>query len=677
MNLFCRALAVIAMIALGENAVPAEPEHDYAIRPVPFTKVRFQDSFWAPRLETNRTVTLPACFKQCEATGRIDNFARAAGLMDGNHEGIYFNDSDVFKVTEAAAYTLHLEDDPELSTYLSRLVDLFVGAQEEDGYLYTARTIDPEHPARGAGNTRWQIIRTAHELYNVGHMYEAAVAHFQATGDRRYLEVALKNADLVDEVFGPGKRYDPPGHEEIEIGLAKLYRVTGERRYLDLAKFFVDQRGRDDHRKLYGDYFQDRKPVLEEDEAIGHAVRAGYFYSGTADIAALTGDARYARAIERIWENAVSKKLYITGGIGAKRKGEAFGEAYELPNAQAYNETCAAIANCLWNHRMFLLHGDAKYMDVFERTLYNGFLVGVSFDGDTFFYPNPLESDGKYRFNHGEATRKPWFGTACCPTNVVRFLPSLPGYVYAQRDDRVYVNLFIAGEGRVTVGSNDVTLTQSTNYPWEGRVEVQVEPAKTGTFTLCLRIPGWARNQPVPSDLYRYAVEVSASPALKVNGEAYPVNLEDGYAVITRTWEKGDRVELELPMPVRRVLCHDAVDANRGRVALERGPVVYCAEWPDNGGGVANLFLPDDAVLTARHRSDLLNGVTVLEGTARALSRNDDAETVEDEEHALMAIPYYAWSHRGVGEMAVWLPRTREAVQTKSFVRPETGAPAS
>lgn len=624
---------------------------DYSIAPIPFSAVSFDDAFWRPRLETNRRVTLPFNFRKCEETGRIDNFAKAAGWMEGKHEGIFFNDSDVFKVVEGAAYCLALAPDPALDSYLDDLIAKFAGAQEEDGYLYTARTIDPSAVrADREGLTRWSNLRVNHELYNVGHLYEAAVAHFQATGKRALLDVALKNADLIDSVFGPDKRRDVPGHQEIEIGLVKLYRGTGDERYLRLAKFFLDERGHANGRELYTNYgnpgyMQDHLPVVEQSEAVGHAVRAVYMYTGMADVAALTGDTSYIAAIDRLWENVVGRKLYLTGGIGARHTGEAFGDDYELPNAEAYTETCAAIANILWNQRMFLLHGDARYLDVLELSLYNGFLSGVSLSGDEFFYTNPLASDGKTAVNRGRIGRQPWFDCSCCPTNDVRFIASLPGYIYASDADSLYVNLFVAGEGRVEMGGQSVRLRQETNYPWEGRVRLRVDPARRAEFALHVRIPGWARNQPVPSDLYRFLDTDSAAPVLTVNGETVTPTPEKGYAVLRRVWQTGDAVELTLPLPVRRVICHAAVEGNRGRVALMRGPLVYCVEGVDNGGSVAHFSLADDAPLTTEHRPELLNGVTVI--------RSEGAQPIT-------AVPYYAWAHRGAGEMAVWVRRGTE-----------------
>lgn len=433
----------VALVAFS-NVCGKKSITDYPVKPVPFTDVHVDDDFWLPRMETNRSVTIPFALKKNEDTGRVNNFRKAAGLMEGKYEGRRFNDTDVYKVMEGVAYSLSLDHDPELEKYLDSLIEIIAAAQEEDGYLYAARTVDPENPAPGAGPGRWTRLRGSHELYNAGHMYEAAVAHYLATGKRTFLDVAVKNADLLVKEFGPEKRRDFPGHQEIEIGLAKLFRVTGNKEYLKLAKFFLDERGHAHDGGLYPEsspfaiynqkkYMQDHKPVLEQNEAVGHAVRASYMYAGMADVAALTGNVEYVRAIDSVWENVVSKKMYLTGGIGARHTSEAFGDNYELPNFTAYTETCAAVGNVMWNHRLFLLHGDARYIDVMERVLYNGLISGVSLSGDRFFYQNPLESKGKYE-------RSPWFEVACCPGNITRFIPSFPGYVYAQRNGILYVN---------------------------------------------------------------------------------------------------------------------------------------------------------------------------------------------------------------------------------------------
>jgi DUF1680 family protein len=674
------ALTIVALAAAaalspacrerGERAASSSPPavSDYPIQPVPFTRVTLADAFWAPRLETNRAVSIPFAFRMNEETGRVDNFRKAARLMTGPHQGRRFNDTDVYKAMEAAAYSLRLHPDPALEKALDDLIAVIARAQEPDGYLYTTRTNDPVHPAPGAGPERWSNLRVSHELYNAGHMYEAAVAHFQATGRRDFLEIAVKNADLLLRTFGraPGLRRGFPGHQEIEIGLAKLYRATGRRDYLDLAKFFLDERGLyfggakhapDDPFSVYDsdEYLQNHKPVLEQDEAVGHAVRAMYMYAGMADVAALGGHPEYAAAITRLWENVAGRKMYLTGGVGARHTSEAFGDDYELPNAEAYTETCAAIGNALWNHRLFLLHGDARYMDVFERVLYNGLLSGVSLSGDRFFYQNPLESAADYE-------RSPWFEVACCPPNMTRFLPSLPGYVYAAAGDVIYVNLFIAGTGSLEAAGREVTLTQSTRYPWDGAVRIAVHPDRTGPFELAVRVPGWARNEAAPTSLYRFLDDSAEAPALSVNGETAPLDIRNGYARIRRTWGPGDEVELVLPMPVRRVLAHEAVAAAAGRVALQRGPIVFCLEGVDNDGRVHDLFLPDGAPIRAEFRPDLLRGVVALSGNAAAVSKGPSAKTSEAV-RPFLAVPYYAWANRGKTGMLVWLPRTAAAVR--------------
>jgi uncharacterized protein len=626
---------------------------DYSIKAVSFTDVHFTDTFWQKRLETNQKTTIPSNFKKCEDTGRVDNFLKAAKKMDGPHTGLFFNDSDIYKVMEGAAYLLDTQPTPELDAYLDKLIEIIGNAQEEDGYLYTARTINPNAVTPDKeGLTRWSHLKVNHELYNLGHMYEAAVAHYQATGKKNFLNIALKSADLIDSVFGKdtvlnkNKRRDVPGHQEVELGLVKLYRVTGEKRYLNLAKFFFDERGHQDNgREVYGwpdivGYSQDHEPVTKQKEAVGHSVRAVYMYAGMADVAALTGDKDYLKALDALWENVVSKKMYLTGGLGARHHGESFGDNYELPNPSAYNETCAAIAGIFWYQRMFLLHGDAKYIDVLERTLYNGFLSGISLSGDKFFYANPLESDGKWPFNvKVGATRSPWFECSCCPPNIARLLASLPGYVYATRGETLYVNLFIADTCQAEVEGTKVSLQQEANYPWDGNIKITVNPERAKEFSLALRIPGWTQNQPVPSDLYRYLEPSYESPTVSVNGGATNLERQQGYIYIKRIWQQGDTVELNLPMPIRRVLSHENVKDNAGRVAVERGPIVYCAEGIDNNGHALDLTLTDDVKLSAHQEKDFLGGVTVIKGGDLTL------------------IPYYAWSHRGEGEMAVWLKR--------------------
>ena len=641
------ALSFCCATAIAGHLQAATPEFkDYPVQPVPFTAVHVTDGFWTPRMETNRTTTVWYDFQKCEETGRIDNFAKAGKLMPGEFRGTPFDDSDVFKVIEGAAYTLALHPDPKLDKYLDELIAKIAAAQEPDGYLYTARTIDPKCRLDFFGPTRWSKLAGSHELYNLGHLYEAAVAHYQATGKRSLLEVALKSADLICKTFGPGagQLQEPPGHEEIEIGLVKLFRVSHEPKYLRQAQFFCSIRGRPETHKLRGPYQQDDKPITVQSEALGHSVRAGYFYSGVADVAALTGDAAYVNAIDRIWNNVVGKKLHLTGGIGASPDGEAFGANYDLPNATAYLETCAAIANALWNERMFLLHGEAKYLDVLERVIYNGFLSGVSMTGDRFFYPNPLESDGKEKFNMGSCERAPWFGCSCCPVNDVRFIPEIASFIYATQGRDLFVNLFVGGSAKISLGGQPLEIVQTTHYPWNGQVSLTLNPAKPQQFTLHVRIPGWARNQPVPSDLYRYGDNVEPHVKLAVNGKPVKLNLEKGFAQIDRQWKAGDIISLDLEMPVRRVLANAAVSADRDCFALERGPLVYCAEGADNGGKVLDKVFPGKVRLTTQERPELFGGIVTI--TAKATT---DAS-------ALTCIPYCAWGNRGPNEMRVWFP---------------------
>jgi uncharacterized protein len=658
------AVVVGALVARGRPApppqrTPASPGRDYPVQPVPFTAVHLDDVFWAPRIETNRTESIPFAFQQCELTGRVNNFVRAAKALRGEAlestepPGYPFDDTDLYKVIEGASYALSVHPDPKLDAYVDTLIEKIAAAQEKDGYLYTTRTINPASPHEWAGTERWELERDdSHELYNLGHLYEAAVAHYQATGKRTLLDVAVRTADLLVETFGPGKQSIWPGHQITEMGLAKLYRVTGNERYLALAKFLLDERGPNPGEKTNPrglEYNQAHARVTDQTEAVGHAVRATYMYSGMVDVAALTGDTSYLAAVDAIWRNVVGRKLYITGGIGATGRGEAFGGDYELPNMTAYNETCAAIGNDYWNHRLFLLHADAKYIDVMERTLYNGLISGVSLDGTSFFYPNPLESNGQHQ-------RQPWFGVACCPGNITRFLASVPGYVYAQQGDTIYVNLFANGRGEISLqDGRTVKLSQETRYPWDGTVRITVSPGEPETFGLRVRIPGWARNEAVPSDLYRFADAHHEPVALRVNGTDMRVEPTKGYAELRREWKPGDVVELVLPLPVRRVVAHDNVAADRGRVALQRGPIVFAAEWPDNPNHtVRNIVLPGDARLTSEFRADLLNGVQVIKGRAVGLAHDADGQVVRTHQD-FTAIPYATWANRGPGQMIVWL----------------------
>jgi uncharacterized protein len=627
---------------------------DYPIQPVAFTQVHVNDHFWKPKMQVNASVTIPYILRMCKEHGRIDNFLAAAGKRENKVCSEFpFDDTDVYKWIEGASYALQVEPNPTLSKYLDTLVAIIGAAQEKDGYLYTFRTIKPAVPHEWIGKKRWEKDSIlSHELYNSGHLYEAAYAHYNATGKKSLLNIAIKNADLIAKDFGWGKIEEYPGHQIIETGLAKLYRITGNKKYLDLAKFFLDVRGPGGEA-----YNQANKKVVDQTEAEGHAVRAAYMYSGMADVAALTGDQKYLHAIDKIWEDVVQKKLYITGGIGATGNGEAFGAAYDLPNMSAYAETCAAIANVYWNSRMFLLHADAKYIDVLERTLYNGLLSGMSLNGTRFFYPNPLASVGQH-------DRSGWFSCACCISNMTRFLPSVPGYVYAQDGNDLYVNLFMSNSSDIKLASGKVNITQATDYPWKGKVDMMIDPAKTGVFTLHIRIPGWAQQQPIPGDLYHSSAENKLPVTLMVNSKAYPYTIAKGYAVIKRTWKKGDKVSLDLPMEPQRILANEKVKADAGRFAIQYGPVVYCLEGADNKDSVVqNIVVDKSAPLQVSYRPDMLNGISVITADGTSTKRQLNTTELVTSKQTVTAIPYYAWDNRGSGEMEVWIPYTTIAAR--------------
>ena len=654
-------LGLLICCGLGLSAYGQQ--HDYPIQPVAFTSVKLSDQFWSSRIETNRTVTIPASFQRCDSTGRIKNFVMAA-----EHRGKFctvypFDDTDIYKTIEGASYSLAEHPDPALARYLDSLITIIGKAQEPDGYLYTARSIDPLNPGPWAGPERWiNEQKMSHELYNAGHLYEAAAAHFMATGKRNLLDIALRNADLLVRTFGPQKKHVAPGHEIVEMGLVRLYRISGKKEYLDLAKFFIEQRGHKDYNKKSkneyenGKYFQDDVPVIAQEEAEGHAVRAMYLYSGMADVAALTGDTAFLKAIDRIWENMVGKKMYVQGSIGAVGDGERFGENYELPNATAYNETCAAIGSVFWNQRMFLLHGDSKYIDVLEKTLYNGLISGVGLDGKSFFYTNAMQISKNFRTEDTEPERSGWFTCSCCPTNVVRLIPSIPGYVYAQNGNSVYINLFISGTGNLVINNKKLSITQQNNYPWDGALQFTVNPESTMDATIRIRIPGWAQNEAMPSNLYQYENTSSQKVAISVNGRQVVYQVEHGYAVISKKWKKNDQITVNLPMEVRRVAALDKLDDDQGKVALQRGPIMYCAEWKDNNGQACNIIVPRDAVFSSAYEANLLNGVLVLKANVKSVQIDQTGQNINTKDATLTAIPYYSWANRGKGEMTVWFP---------------------
>jgi DUF1680 family protein len=650
---------------------------DYPVQPVPFTQVQLTGGLLAQRQATNAVVTLPFALEQCETSGRIKNFDLAAEVMRRRAAGettfqikpptqYPFDDTDVYKAIEGAAFCLSVKPDAALQAKLETIIARVAAAQEPDGYLYTFRTMHPDSPGHDwIDQQRWRKDpQLSHELYNLGHLYEAGVAYYRATGSRSLLDICLKSAALIEKDFGDHQLRISPGHQIIEMGLVKLYRQTGDTNWLDLAQFFLDVRGKG------GEYSQDHKPVIAQDKAVGHAVRANYMYAGMADVAALSGDQRYLAAITKIWNNVVDTKLHLTGGCGARANGEAYGNDYELPH-RCYNETCAAVAFLFWNHRMFLMTGDAKYMDVFERSLYNGVLSGVSLSGDRFFYPNPLEYDGQAKNNHGHAGRAPWFGCACCPPNVLRTLASLGDYVYAVQGDKLFVNLYAQGEATATVAANKVKLEQTTEYPWDGAIKLRVSPEKPGAFTLNLRIPGWVEGKPLPSDLYTYDDATPAKWSIRVNGKKVSATPQHGFAAITREWKSGDEVALDFPMPVRHVAGNAKIAATKNQVALERGPIVYAFEGVDNEGSVFDTVLPASARIKPEYRANLLGGVTVLNITKAQRVALDKSGKVATKSATLTAIPYAVWANRGLTPMAVWLARD---ATTARPIRPPTPA---
>ncbi len=640
------SIAVLCTTALlAQTQIKIAP---YAITPVPVSAVKVTGGFWAQKMETNRTVTIPHIFDENESTGRVDNLRKGAGLMAGDYVGRRFNDTDVYKIIEAASFSLIDHPDPALSAKVDDLIAIIAKAQQPDGYLFPARTINPQKPAPGIGTERWEYENTgSHETYNAGHLIEAAVAHFQATGKKTLLDVATKDADLLTRVFGPAARVDAPGHEVVELALVKLYKATGDRRYFDLAKFFLDTRGTNhtaskDYTeaswKLYNDrpYRQDDKPLVDQTIGEGHAVRGVYVYSAMADMAGMARDAAYNAAIDRIWEDVYSKRAYITGGLGSVGGTEAFGDTYQLPNRTAYTETCASVGGILWNHRMFLKSGDAKYLDAFEQTLYNGLLSGVSIKGDTFFYQNPLEATVGGGRRGGQAgappndnRRSPYFDVACCPANLARLIAQLPGLIYSTRGNEIFVNLFVNSEADVTINGAKVHITQTTNYPWDGKVRVQVTSDRATMVTLKTRVPGWLGQEPFSTDLYRFAAPVAGASAagwkdVRIAASAKPVT-----------------ATLDFPMPVRRVIANPNLKEDAGKTAIMRGPIVYALEGVDNGGTVLDISLPATARFTAVPQQSLLGGVTTL--------------TTKVGERTITAIPYFAWANRGRGEMVVWI----------------------
>ncbi|MFD2943530.1 glycoside hydrolase family 127 protein [Flavobacterium notoginsengisoli] len=621
----------------------------YQIEPVNIQNVKLTDSFWLPIIKRVQEITIEYAIKKCDEEGRFENFLIAGKQKTGKVRGdMPFDDTDVYKIIEGASNTLISAPNPKLERVLDSMIAIVKIGQEPDGYITTWRTINPAKPPATwvpvIEGKRWESLQISHELYNPGHLIEAAIVHYEATGKTNFLEIAIKAADMLVRTFGdnPGQVKGVPGHQIVETGLLKLYQITGKEDYLKLAKYYLDNRGNPKNHKLYGEYAQDHIPVVEQKEAVGHAVRAVYMYAGMTDIAALTKDKAYENAVNNLWENMVNKKIYITGGIGSRHDGEAFGENYELPNLTAYNETCAAIGDVYWNHRLHNLYGASKYFDVIERTMYNGLISGISLDGKQFFYPNALEADGVYKSNRGSCTRQSWFDCSCCPTNLIRFIPSIPGLIYSKTNDVLYVNLYASNNASFQLGKTDLQISQQTSYPWNGKIAIWVNPKKESQFTIKLRVPGWSRNEVLPGDLYSYKKASAQKATINLNGETLAIQPENGYFSITRKWKKGDKINLNLPMEVQEVQTSSKVETNKNKVSLEYGPIVYAVEEVDNKNKFDKIDVSASDTFKVKKEANLLQGVNVIENPK------------------FTAIPYYSWSNRGVGKMKVWLDYKEE-----------------
>ncbi|MBN2318845.1 MAG: glycoside hydrolase family 127 protein [Acidobacteria bacterium] len=653
---FGTALLLLLFVAVtGLSCASGEKRHTaaatgiYPVTPVDLRDVKLADQFWLPIVKRVQEKTIPYALEKCREEGRLDNFLIAGGRMEGEVKGqMPFDDTDVYKIIEGASLSLISAPNPELEQELEDIIEIIRIGQEADGYLTTWRTINPKKPpapwVKVIEGRRWESLESSHELYNAGHLYEAAYAHYTATGKKNFLDIAYKNADLVVKTFGDEKEKIAavPGHQIIESGLIKLYYASGKEEYLRLAKYFLDSRGRPEHHKLNDDYLsaaysQDHLPVVEQDEVVGHAVRAMYMYAAMTDIAVLMKDEAYAAAVDKLWQNMVGKKIYLTGGIGAKHEGEAFGRNYELPNLTAYNETCAAIGSVYWNHRLHCKTGRVQYLDVMERTLYNGLLAGLSLDGTHFFYPNPLESDGEYTFNQGARTRKNWFDCSCCPTNLIRFIPSVAGLLYSKSADTLYVNLYAGSEARVPLENTVLEIRQETQYPWDGAVNIHVSSTKDAPAILKLRIPSWIGKEVMPGNLYTYLEEKTDPVFVRINQKSVELSVEDGYLVLEKIWD-GDELSLKFPMIARKVVADPAVTEDLGKIALEYGPLVYAFEQVDQKEDLDHLRIVPSESFSPKMEKDLLGGVVTL--------RNEKVK----------AVPYYRWSNRGIGKMKVWVP---------------------
>jgi len=619
--------------------------------PVSFSEVTITDNFWKPKLEKIATSTVPVMIYQTEvATGRIRNYEKVARNQNEKHEGIYYDDSDVYKALEAIAYSLKNHSDKTLELKADEWIDKIAAAQEEDGYINTFYSLS------GLGN-RWTDMKK-HEDYCAGHLMEAGVAYYQTTGKRKLLDVAIKMADHIDETFRKPNRPWVAGHEEIELALVKLYKVTDDKKYLELSDWFLDQRGHGHGKGGNWDpkYAQDDVPVKEQKEITGHAVRAMYLYSGAADVAAAKNDAGYLNAMKTVWEDVVYRNMYITGGIGSSGSNEGFSVDFDLPNENAYSETCASVGMVFWNQRMNVLEGDSKYIDVLERSMYNAALDGLSLEGSRFFYGNPLASSGQH-------SRSEWFGTACCPSNISRLVASVGDYIYAKSEDAIWVNLFIGSKTKFQMGNVEVPVEMTTNYPLDGVINLTLNPDQKTRFVLKMRLPGWAKDEPVPGGLYLFDGKSKEVFTLLLNGKPVPYTEENGYLKIGREWEKGDKIQYSLPMEVRKLVSREEVKANADRIAIQRGPLVYCVEGADNNGKVWNILIPENADFKVIEFKVLDEKVMAVQADMTVMSGSEDGKNLRSETKKITAIPYYTWANRGQNEMQVWLPTKIQEVK--------------
>lgn len=619
------------------------------IEPVKFSDVTITDAFWKPKMDKVATATLQACIVQTEVkTPRIRNFEKIARKQGEKHEGIYFDDSDVYKAIEAMAYSLKNHPDAELEKKTDEWIDKIAAAQLPDGYLNTYYTLN------GLQN-RWTDMEK-HEDYCAGHLIEAAVAYYNTTGKRKLLDVAIRLANHIDETFRLANRPWVSGHQEIELALVKLYRTTKDERYLKLSEWFLNQRGKGNGKGVIWDdwkdpaYCQDAIPVKDQKEITGHAVRAMYLYTGAADVAVNTGDTGYMNAMKTVWEDVVHRNMYITGGIGSSGSNEGFSQDFDLPNENAYCETCASVGMVFWNQRMNALTGESKYIDVLERSLYNGALDGLSLSGDRFFYGNPLASIGRH-------ARREWFGTACCPSNIARLVASLGDYIYGKSENGIWVNLFVGSNTNIKLGNTEIPTSIETNYPLNGKVKISMNPNTKTKYTLHVRIPSWATNVPIAGNLYHYLGNYTANITMMVNGRKIDYKVENGYAIIDREWSAGDIVSFELPMDVRKVVARNELKQNNDRVALQRGPLVYCVEGIDNEGKAWDFIVPDNAKFTEVSQQVLSEPIIAIQTDATTFKPTPDGLGFKPEKKRITAIPYYTWCNRGSGQMQVWLPR--------------------